>query len=45
MTSKDLHISILGLPNWFWRVGSIVRRFFYWLEASPKSSSLERFPM
>jgi hypothetical protein len=34
----------LGLPdNWFWQVGSIARRF-YCLEASPKGSSLERFP-
>ena len=33
-----------GLPgNWFWQVGSVVRRFYYWLEASPKGSSLERF--
>uniref|UniRef100_A0A2N9J6Q7 Bifunctional dihydrofolate reductase-thymidylate synthase n=1 Tax=Fagus sylvatica TaxID=28930 RepID=A0A2N9J6Q7_FAGSY len=31
-----------GLPsNWFWRVGSVARRF-YCLEASPKGSSLER---
>jgi hypothetical protein len=34
-----------GLPgNWFWRVGSIAR-WFYCLKASPKGSSVERFPM
>ena len=33
-----------GLPsNWFWRAGLVARRF-YCLEASPKDSSLERFP-
>ncbi len=31
------------LDNWFWRVGLVARRFYY-LEASPKGSSLERFP-
>jgi hypothetical protein len=37
-------VNALGLPdNWFWRVGSIARRF-YCLEVSPKGSSLERFP-
>lgn len=30
--------------NWFWQVGSVACRF-YWLEASPMGSSLERFPM
>ena len=33
-----------GLPgNWFWWVASVVHRFYYWLKASPKGSSLERF--
>ena len=31
------------LDNWFWRVGLVARRF-YCLEASPKDSSLKRFP-
>ena len=30
--------------NWFWWVVLVAHKF-YWLEASPKGSSLERFPM
>jgi hypothetical protein len=38
-----LGMNALGLPgNWFWRVGLVVRSFYY-LEASPKGSSLKRF--
>ena len=41
----SLGLNAFGLPgNWFWRLGSITYRF-YCLEASPKCSSLERFPM
>ena len=29
--------------NWLWWVGLVACRF-YWLELSPKGSSLERFP-
>ena len=37
-------VNALGLPgNWFWQAGLVVRRFYY-LEVSPKGSSLERFP-
>ena len=37
-------LNALGSPdNWFWRVGLVAHRF-YCLEASPKGSSLERFP-
>lgn len=32
------------LGDWFWWVGIVVRRFNS-LEASPKGSSVERFPM
>ena len=40
----QLGLNALGLPsNWFWWVGSVTCRF-YCLEASPKCSSLERFP-
>ena len=38
-------VNALGLSNnWFWRVRSVACRF-YRLKASPKGSSLERFPM
>lgn len=43
-------LSLLGMNDpglsdyWFWWVGSVVRKF-YWLEASLKGSSLERFLM
>ena len=30
--------------NWFYWVGLVASRF-YWLKVSPKSSSIERFPM
>ena len=40
---SPLGVNVLGLlGNWFWRVGSIACRSYY-LEASLKSSSLERF--
>ena len=37
-------VNALRLPgNWFWQVGSVALRLYY-LEASLKGSSLERFP-
>ena len=37
-------VNASGLSNnWFWRVRSVACRF-YWSEASPKGSSLERLP-